>query len=221
MDKMKKFSVFGKEYDLSASCNTQETCVTKENLLIQATILFARKGFHGVSIKDLATEIGIQPSTIYHHFESKQALWDAVISRAEYLWRLYFDSLEEQLDKATSFVEQVAISLAEPKIMANSFTCFAFSLIVTEQFTMDNAFELSNGLFWDYSVKVLARYFGVYIDESSAFSAALAVMNIALQAVNIATNELIGHKNFISVKEFIEIQENAIIRAFEPRNNQC
>lgn len=43
-----------------------------------ALALFAEKGFHGTSMPELAKAAGVGPGTIYRHFESKEALVNAM-----------------------------------------------------------------------------------------------------------------------------------------------
>src|SRR5687767_13835723 len=54
----------------------------REQLLEAALRVFARKGFARSTNKDIATEAGITPGLIYHYFESKEALLQAVIEGA-------------------------------------------------------------------------------------------------------------------------------------------
>jgi len=41
--------------------------------------LFARNGFHGVSIDEIVSEVGVSPAILYRHFESKEALYQSVL----------------------------------------------------------------------------------------------------------------------------------------------
>jgi len=54
---------------------------TRELILDAAERLFAARGVDGVAVRDLAAEMGITASSLYNHFPSKQALYDAVIER--------------------------------------------------------------------------------------------------------------------------------------------
>ena len=54
---------------------------TKERLLEAALVIFARDGYAGTNIKDIAESVGIVKSALYRHFDSKEAIWDAVIDR--------------------------------------------------------------------------------------------------------------------------------------------
>ena len=50
-------------------------------ILQAAAGLFAERGFHGVSISDVAEAAGLVKSAIYHHFPSKEALYIAVLDQ--------------------------------------------------------------------------------------------------------------------------------------------
>ncbi len=43
-------------------------------LLDAAAALFAKNGFHGVSMRDIAGEVGMLPGSMYYHFPSKDEL---------------------------------------------------------------------------------------------------------------------------------------------------
>ncbi|MFS2198771.1 MULTISPECIES: TetR/AcrR family transcriptional regulator [unclassified Pseudomonas] len=49
-----------------------------------ATTLFLSKGFHGVSLRKLGDQLGIHAGSLYHHFESKQALLFDLLEEHEY-----------------------------------------------------------------------------------------------------------------------------------------
>lgn len=55
---------------------------TRQRLLSAALELFAEKGFAATSVREIAESVGIRDSAIYAHFESKQALLDALMQRA-------------------------------------------------------------------------------------------------------------------------------------------
>jgi AcrR family transcriptional regulator len=53
---------------------------TQERLLDTAAQLFARRGFAGVSMRDIASAVGITQAAIYHHFANKDALYIGAIT---------------------------------------------------------------------------------------------------------------------------------------------
>ena len=54
---------------------------TKEEIVNTALRLFAQRGFDGVSTGDIARQLGITKGALYRHFESKQAIFDAILAR--------------------------------------------------------------------------------------------------------------------------------------------
>jgi TetR/AcrR family transcriptional regulator, transcriptional repressor for nem operon len=55
---------------------------TREKILNSAQRLIQTRSFHGFSFQDIADEVGIRKASLYHYFESKDALALAVLERA-------------------------------------------------------------------------------------------------------------------------------------------
>ena len=53
---------------------------TSEKLLAVAEALFSERGFYGVSIAAIASELGITKQALLHHFKSKEKLYGAVLA---------------------------------------------------------------------------------------------------------------------------------------------
>jgi AcrR family transcriptional regulator len=49
---------------------------TRTKIINQATRLFARDGYSGLSIRKLAQQVGVAPSVIYHYFPEKDLILD-------------------------------------------------------------------------------------------------------------------------------------------------
>jgi len=56
--------------------------MTKERVLDAAQDLIQTRSFHGFSFQDLADRVGIRKPSLYHYFDSKEALALAVLERA-------------------------------------------------------------------------------------------------------------------------------------------
>jgi AcrR family transcriptional regulator len=56
---------------------------TRTALLEEATALFAERGYAGTSLEDVASASRVTRGAVYHHFASKQALFEAVLDRQE------------------------------------------------------------------------------------------------------------------------------------------
>lgn len=72
---------------------TEIVQTTKEKIFFAAIELFAEKGYADTSVRDIAAKVGIKPSSLYNHFESKEELFSDVFDT--YLVRM--DSFYETL----------------------------------------------------------------------------------------------------------------------------
>jgi AcrR family transcriptional regulator len=54
---------------------------TKERILRAAAALFAARGFHGTSTRDIAAAVGIRQPSLFHHFASKHAILAQLLER--------------------------------------------------------------------------------------------------------------------------------------------
>lgn len=55
---------------------------TRERIVQEAFTLFSERGFHAVSVRDIAAEVGIKDASLYNHFPTKQAIFDAIVHEA-------------------------------------------------------------------------------------------------------------------------------------------
>ena len=53
----------------------------REEILDEATQLFAERGYEGTSMADLAERVGLRKASLFHHFASKEVLYAAVLAR--------------------------------------------------------------------------------------------------------------------------------------------
>ncbi len=80
--------------------------VTAERILDVAERLFGERGYAGTALRAIAAEVGIQNPSLYKHFASKAALYEAVIERALHPILYEFWDTEDE-------VERVMLHLAE------------------------------------------------------------------------------------------------------------
>src|SRR5258708_23007248 len=80
----------------------------KEEILDVATSLFAERGYDGASMNDVAERVGMRKASLFYHFATKDALYEAVLNRlierlATPLAAVYASegSFVERLDTAT------------------------------------------------------------------------------------------------------------------------
>src|SRR5215831_12665716 len=70
----------------SAKMNTTtmqdtQTKPRKEEILDAATRLFAERGYEGASMNDVAERVGMRKASLFYHFATKDALYEAVLDR--------------------------------------------------------------------------------------------------------------------------------------------
>jgi len=89
---------------VSVSAKARQSAETREAILTSALRLFARHGMAGSSIDQIAQEAGITKGAIYWHFDSKDALFDAILERIRVRWT---DAVQAPLGAKTSAVARL------------------------------------------------------------------------------------------------------------------
>jgi TetR/AcrR family transcriptional regulator, fatty acid metabolism regulator protein len=83
---------------------TRRSARTRERILQAATEVFARRGFHGARVADIAELAGIAYGLVYHHFRNKDEILAAIFSER---WSLYVRYVDEIANVQQSFREQI------------------------------------------------------------------------------------------------------------------
>ncbi len=91
--------------DLVPAVTTSQPPSSRDKILEVAEARFARSGFGGVGMREIATAAGLGKSSLFHHFASKDALYFEVLERT--LGRIAL-SVEPALGGAGSATERLA-----------------------------------------------------------------------------------------------------------------
>ena len=67
---------------------------TKEKILEAALEMFSQNGYAGTNIRELSASLGLVKSGIYKHFESKEAIWNALLDQMIAYYAERFGSAE-------------------------------------------------------------------------------------------------------------------------------
>jgi len=59
---------------------TREPADRHQQILTVAAVLFARKGVAATTVREIADEVGILSGSLYHHFDSKEAMVDEILA---------------------------------------------------------------------------------------------------------------------------------------------
>ena len=65
----------------------------RATILAVAKVLFADKGYHGVSVDEIAKRLGVSPAVLYQHFPSKEALYESVLNEISEKRESYVDAV--------------------------------------------------------------------------------------------------------------------------------
>jgi AcrR family transcriptional regulator len=65
------------------SRNVERGLVTRQSLIATATGLFTKVGYDATSIEAVLRESGVSRGALYHHFDSKEQLFEAVLEALE------------------------------------------------------------------------------------------------------------------------------------------
>ncbi len=84
---------------------TRRSARTRERILEAAVEVFARRGFHGARVADIAEQAGIAYGLVYHHFRNKDDILAAIFSER---WGRYMQYLGEVASSPAGFRERLA-----------------------------------------------------------------------------------------------------------------
>lgn len=87
----------------------------REQFIEVALELFSKRGFPGVSVRDICGELGLKESALYYHFRNKEAILDVLFQRVDDL----IERMRERFGHAFAAAERVQI--CEMQAVAKNF----------------------------------------------------------------------------------------------------
>ena len=120
--------------------------VTKKDQILDTSLqLFMKKGFDATSISDILSQLDIARGTLYYHFESKEAIMDAIIERL----------LNQVLEKIEKLMTNDSLSQAE-KFMG-FFASINLTQLTGDEEIVDYFNQPQNALFHEKSNRLLIK----------------------------------------------------------------
>ena len=117
---------------------------TKERILAAALEMFSQNGYAGTNIRALSASLGLVKSGVYKHYESKEAIWNALLDQMIAYYGEHFGSPDhlppvpdspEELTRLT--MHMVNITVHDEKIIMTR------KVLTLEQFRDDRARDLA------------------------------------------------------------------------------
>ena len=139
---------------------------TKERILVAALEMFSKNGYAGTNIRELSAALGLVKSGIYKHYESKEAIWNALLDEMIAYYGEHFGSPEhlppvpDSLEALTRLTMQmVNITVHDEKIIMTR------KLLTIEQFRDGRARELATKHFLTGLTEIFTHIFAGMMDK--------------------------------------------------------
>ena len=133
---------------------------TKERILAAALEMFSKNGYAGTNIRELSASLGLVKSGVYKHYESKEAIWNALLDQMIAYYGEHFGSPDhlppvpdspEELTRLT--MHMVNITVHDEKIIMTR------KVLTLEQFRDDRARDLATKHFLTGLTEMFTRIF--------------------------------------------------------------
>ena len=141
---------------------------TKERILEAALEMFSQKGYAGTNIRELSASLGLVKSGVYKHYESKEAIWNALLDEMIAYYAEHFGS-SEHLPPLPDSLE----GLVDMTMRLVNFTVHDERILMTrkvltlEQFRDGRARELATKHFLTGLTEIFTHIFAGMMDKGS------------------------------------------------------
>lgn len=100
---------------------------TKQRILDKALELFSRDGYEAVSVGEIARAVGIRAPSLYNHFASKQAIFDAIVEATAARYERDTDRIDIHVQDAGQDIP-VFTNITEDNLFEKVKQLFVYSL---------------------------------------------------------------------------------------------
>ena len=133
---------------------------TKDRILNESLVMFAEHGYKGTNLRDLAARLDLSKSALYKHYDSKEAIWHALLDKMEAYYALRLgsmDNLPETPDSWDAFIQMamgmIRFTVHDPQIILTR------KLLTTEQFHDARVCKLATKHFLEWTANIYAKVF--------------------------------------------------------------
>ena len=133
---------------------------TKERILEAALEMFSQNGYAGTNIRELSASLGLVKSGVYKHFESKEAIWNALLDQMITYYADHFGSAEHLPPVPDSVEELVTMTMQMVNFTVHDEKVIMTRKVLTlEQFRDSRARELATKHFLTGLTDIFTRIF--------------------------------------------------------------
>ena len=139
---------------------------TKERILEAALLMFSQNGYAGTNIRELSASLGLVKSGVYKHYESKEAIWNALLDEMIAYYGEHFGSPEHlppvpdsPEGLVTMTMQMVNFTVHDEKVIMTR------KLLTLEQFRDDRARDLATKHFLTGLTEMFTQVFTGMMDK--------------------------------------------------------
>jgi len=141
---------------------------TKERILEAALEMFSQNGYAGTNIRELSASLGLVKSGVYKHYESKEAIWNALLDEMIAYYGERFGSSEHlppvpdsPEGLVTMTMQMVSFTVHDERIIMTR------KVLTLEQFRDGRARELATKHFLTGLTEIFTHIFAGMMDKGS------------------------------------------------------
>ena len=139
---------------------------TKERILEAALEMFSQNGYAGTNIRELSASLGLVKSGVYKHYESKEAIWNALLDQMIAYYGEHFGSAEHLPPVPDSLEEFVQMTMQMVNITVHDEKIIMTRKVLTlEQFRDMRARELATKHFLTGLTEIFTHIFAGMMDK--------------------------------------------------------
>ena len=139
---------------------------TKERILAAALEMFSQRGYEGTNIRELSASLGLVKSGIYKHYESKEAIWNALLDKMIAYYGQRFGSPEHLPPVPDSAEAFVAMTMRMADLTIHDEQIVKTRKVLTlEQFRDDRARALATKHFLTGLTEMFTPLFAGMMDK--------------------------------------------------------
>jgi len=139
---------------------------TKQRILAAALDMFSQFGYAGTNIRELTASLGLAKSGMYKHFESKEAIWDALLDQMITYYGEHFGSAEHLPPVPNSLEELTVMTMGMVNFTVHDEKIIKTRKLLTiEQFRDDRARALATKHFLTGLTEMFTHVFAGMMDK--------------------------------------------------------
>lgn len=152
----------------------EKEMTTRERILFEALQLFSKKGYDGVSMREIAAAVGIRGASIYNHFKGKKDIFEGIFAEmtgrydaAAVGMNIPVDAGEQAEKLFGNADETMLMKMAEGLFeffAKDEFTVMFRKLLVSEQHKNPLAGEYLQSYYFEEPIKFQTKIFQGILD---------------------------------------------------------